>query len=138
VLLVGQAFRIGLRWVEMWRSFACFCAFGVGLWLGLQAFVSIGVNLGILPTKGLTLPLVSSGGSSVLMTCAAVGLLLRVSYELDRSARQVARHKGDAAPLPAQPEQEVPAAAEPEPVPPPLRLGQKGRLRIEPSLGEIA
>jgi cell division protein FtsW len=138
VLLVGQAFRIGLRGVEMGRSFAGFCAFGVGLWLGLQAFVSIGVNLGILPTKGLTLPLVSSGGSSVLMTCAAVGLLLRVSYELDRSARQVARHKGDAAPLPAQPEQEVPAAAEPEPVPPPLRLGQKGRLRIEPSLGEIA
>ena len=136
VVLVGQAFRIGLRGVEMGRSFAGFCAFGVGLWLGLQAFVSIGVNLGILPTKGLTLPLVSSGGSSVLMTCAAVGLLLRVSYELDRSARQVARHKGDAVPLAEQPEQGVPASAEPEPTPPPLRLGQKGRLRIEPSLGE--
>jgi hypothetical protein len=56
----------------------------------LQSFVSIGVNLGVLPTKGLTLPLISSGGSSVLMTCAAMGLLLRVSYELDRTERQVA------------------------------------------------
>ena len=138
VLLVGQAFRIGLRGVEMGRSFAGFCAFGVGLWLGLQAFVSIGVNLGILPTKGLTLPLVSSGGSSVLMTCAAVSLLLRVSYELDRSARQVARHKVEVAPMPEPAEPDVPAKAEPEPVPPPLRLGHKSRLRIEPSLGEIA
>jgi cell division protein FtsW len=137
VVLVGQAFRIGLRGVEMGRSFAGFCAFGVGLWLGLQAFVSIGVNLGILPTKGLTLPLVSSGGSSVLMTCAAIGLLLRVSYELDRSARQVARHRVEATPAAAVSE---PAPPPPfaEPALPPLRLGAKARLRIEPSLGEIA
>ena len=58
--------------------------------------MSIGVNLGLLPTKGLTLPLISSGGSSVLMTCAAIGLLLRVSYELDRAERQVARVRGEA------------------------------------------
>ena len=50
--------------------------------------MSIGVNLGVLPTKGLTLPLISSGGSSVMMTCAAMGLLLRISYELDRARRQ--------------------------------------------------
>ena len=48
--------------------------------------MSIGVNLGVLPTKGLTLPLISSGGSSVLMTCAAIGLLLRISYEVSRES----------------------------------------------------
>jgi hypothetical protein len=57
--------------VEMRRHFAGYCAFGIALWIGLQSMVSIGVNLGLLPTKGLTLPLISSGGSSVLMTCAA-------------------------------------------------------------------
>ena len=90
-LLAGRAFWIGLRCVEMRRHFAGYCAFGIALWMSLQSFVSIGVNLGLLPTKGLTLPLISSGGSSVLMTCAALGLLLRVSYELDRAERQVAR-----------------------------------------------
>jgi cell division protein FtsW len=94
-LLVGRAFQIGLRAVDIGRHFAANCAFGVGLWIALQAFVSIGVNLGLLPTKGLTLPLVSSGGSSVLMTCAAIGLLLRVSYETDRAVRQVARLRGE-------------------------------------------
>src|SRR5690606_41598202 len=89
ILLFGafawRTFSIALRAVERRRHFAGFCAFGVGFWIGLQAFVSIGVNLGILPTTGLTLPLISSGGSSVLMTCMAIGLLLRVSYELDRA-----------------------------------------------------
>jgi cell division protein FtsW len=82
--LVGRALMLGLRAVEQGQRFAGFCAFGIGLWLGLQTLVSIGVNLGVLPTKGLTLPLISSGGSSVLMTCAAIGLLLRVSYEVSR------------------------------------------------------
>ena len=94
-LLAGRAFWIGLKCVEMRRHFAGYCAFGIALWMSLQSFVSIGVNLGLLPTKGLTLPLVSSGGSSVLMTCAAIGLLLRVSYETDRAMRQVARLRGD-------------------------------------------
>jgi cell division protein FtsW len=99
-LLVGRAFWVGLKCVEMRRHFAGYCAFGVALWMALQSFVSIGVNLGLLPTKGLTLPLISSGGSSVLGTCAALGLLLRVSYELDRAERQVARFRGDAAQAP--------------------------------------
>ncbi len=94
-VLVGRAFQIGLRAVDIGRHFAANCAFGVALWIALQAFVSIGVNLGLLPTKGLTLPLISSGGSSVLMTCAAIGLLLRVSFETDRASRQVARLRGD-------------------------------------------
>lgn len=95
-LLVGRAFWIGLQCVEMRRHFSAYLAFGIGLWIGLQSFVSIGVNLGLLPTKGLTLPLISSGGSSVLMTCAAMGLLLRVSYELERARRQMAHLRGDA------------------------------------------
>src|SRR6476469_2544613 len=95
-LLAGRAFWVGLRCVEMRRHFAGYCAFGIGLWMSLQSFVSIGVNLGLLPTKGLTLPLISSGGSSVLMTSMALGLLLRVSYELERAERQVARLRGEA------------------------------------------
>lgn len=100
-LLAGRAFWIGLKCVEMRRHFAGYCAFGIALWMSLQSFVSIGVNLGLLPTKGLTLPLVSSGGSSVLMTCAALGVLLRVSYELDRATRQVARLRGESVGAPA-------------------------------------
>ena len=93
--LVGRALWIGYRCVEMRRHFAGYVAFGVALTIGLQSLVSMGVNLGLLPTKGLTLPLISSGGSSVMMTCAAIGLLLRVSYELDRAQRQVARLRGE-------------------------------------------
>ena len=96
VLLVGRAFWLGMRCVEMKRHFSGYIAFGVALWIGMQSFISIGVNLGILPTKGLTLPLVSSGGSSVLMTCVAMGLLLRVSYELDRAERRQAVRMGAA------------------------------------------
>ena len=129
--LVGRAFWIGYRCVEMRRHFAGYVAFGIALWMSLQALVSIGVNLGLLPTKGLTLPLVSSGGSSVMMTCVAVGLLLRVSYELDRTQRQVARLRGEAA---------APAAGQPPPptAQPVPSLAPRGtsrlRQRIEPRL----
>ncbi len=89
--LVGRGFSIGLRAVEYGQRFAGYCAFGVSLMIALQALVSIGVNLGVLPTKGLTLPLISSGGSSVLMTCAAIGLLARASYELSRAENAAAQ-----------------------------------------------
>jgi cell division protein FtsW len=143
VVIAWRAFALGLRGVEMGRTFAGYCAFGIGLWLSLQALVSIGVNLGLLPTKGLTLPLISSGGSSVLMTAAAIGLLLRVSFELDRTQRQVARHRagllrddddgdddgdGDAAFNDGVPEAVLAARAS-------LRSGGG---RIEPSLGAAA
>src|SRR5690606_21963653 len=91
VLLAGRALCLGLKCVEVRRHFPGDVAVGVGLWIGMQSFVSIGVNLGVLPTKGLTLPLVSSDGSSVMMTSVALGLLLRVSCELDRTERPVAR-----------------------------------------------
>lgn len=83
--LVGRGFVLGLRAVEQGQRFAGYSAFGVSMMIALQALVSIGVNLGVLPTKGLTLPLISSGGSSVLMTCAMIGLLIRVSYEVSRA-----------------------------------------------------
>jgi cell division protein FtsW len=133
VLLVGRALWLGYRCVEMRRYFAGYCAFGIALWISLQSFVSIGVNLGVLPTKGLTLPLISSGGSSVLMTCAALGLLLRVSYELDRAERQVAKLRGDA----SQPATgAVPQVVQP-PVAAPTRNGPRPR-RVEPALGNVS
>lgn len=82
-----RAFNIGMRCLNRSRPFSAYCAFGVGIWIALQSMISMGVNMGVLPTKGLTLPLISSGGSSVLMTCVAIGLLLRISYELSCSER---------------------------------------------------
>ena len=63
------------------RTFAGLVAKGVGIWFGAQTFINMGVNLGLLPTKGLTLPLVSYGGSGILLNCVAVAVLLRVDYE---------------------------------------------------------
>ena len=85
-VLVGRGMVLGLRGVELGQHFAGYVAFGVSLMIGLQALVSAGVNLGVLPTKGLTLPLISSGGSSVMMTCAMLGVLLRAGYEIHRAA----------------------------------------------------
>lgn len=78
-LFAGRAFALGSRALELGLPFAGYLAHGIALWFSLQALVSIGVNLGVLPTKGLTLPLISSGGSSIMMSMAAVGLLLNVS-----------------------------------------------------------
>ncbi|WP_374013137.1 putative lipid II flippase FtsW [Pseudoxanthomonas koreensis] len=155
VLLVGRALYLGLKCVEMRRHFPGYVAFGVGLWIGMQSFVSIGVNLGVLPTKGLTLPLVSSGGSSVMMTCVALGLLLRVSYELDRAERQVARLRRDAG---ADADADAPAVDKPAavapisaggyrqaPAPAPTRRTAlaaaahgRGTSRVEPTFGGFA
>ena len=86
MLLVTRIMIIGLMAHKAERPFAGNVAYGIGLWIGLQALVSMGVNLGVLPTKGLTLPLISSGGSSVLMTFLALGIVFRIRYELDRDA----------------------------------------------------
>lgn len=94
-LLVGRAFVIARRAERADRPFGAHLAYGIALWLGLQSFVNIGVNMGLLPTKGLTLPLMSYGGSSMIVTCAAVGLLLRVEYETRRTLAR--RFGGEAA-----------------------------------------
>jgi cell division protein FtsW len=88
MLMVTRILTIGMMAHRMGRPFAGHVAFGIGLWLGLQALVSIGVNLGVLPTKGLTLPLISSGGSSMLMVLLALGVVFRIRYELDREAQR--------------------------------------------------
>ena len=131
-LLAGRAFWIGYKCVNIGRYFAGYIAFGIALLVSLQSFVSIGVNLGMLPTKGLTLPLVSSGGSSVLMTCAALGLLLRVSFELDRAQRQVARLRGEA----QRPSAGMPPTTQPAPADvAPVRGTSRQPQRVEPGFG---
>jgi cell division protein FtsW len=81
VLLVWRAFVIAAQAEKAGNAFAAFLAYGIGIWFGLQSFINMGVNMGMLPTKGLTLPLMSYGGSSMLVMCAAVALLLRIDYE---------------------------------------------------------
>lgn len=79
--LVFRAFVIAKKAELCGNQFAAYLSYGIGIWLGLQAFINIGVNMGVLPTKGLTLPLMSYGGSSLIVVGASIGLLLRVSYE---------------------------------------------------------
>ncbi len=80
-LLIWRALLVGQAAWQGGRPFAAYLAYGVGLGICLQVFINIGVNMGILPTKGLTLPLMSYGGSSIVATCIAVALLLRVEHE---------------------------------------------------------
>ena len=92
--LVGTAVVIALFGVIVWRTFAIgaaadargdkfstYVAYGLGLWLGMQAFINVGVNVGLLPTKGLTLPFLSYGSNSLIVCTAAVGMLLRIDRE---------------------------------------------------------
>ena len=79
--IVRRSFEIGRQALALDRTFAGLVAKGIGLWFGAQTFINMGVNLGLLPTKGLTLPLVSYGGSGILLNCIAIGLLMRVDYE---------------------------------------------------------
>lgn len=91
-ILVWRAFVIGQVALQGGNRFAAYLAFGLGLWMGLQAFINLGVNMGVLPTKGLTLPLMSYGGSSILVSCIACALLLRVSHENPVKRIPAARH----------------------------------------------
>lgn len=90
-LVSARAWRVAVRAERNGSAFAAYLAYGVMLWLSLQAIINIGVNMGVLPTKGLTLPLLSYGGSSQVVTLIACALLLRVDYET-RSARQGRAH----------------------------------------------
>ena len=76
-----RAFAIGRRAALLERSFGALVAQGIALWLGVQAYINMGVNLGVLPTKGLTLPFMSFGGSALVANCVALAILLRVDYE---------------------------------------------------------
>lgn len=87
VWVVWRAFSIGKQARDLELYYAAYIAKGVGIWLGIQSFFHIGVNIGLLPTKGLTLPFISYGGSSLLVTMAAMTLLLRVDYENRRKMR---------------------------------------------------
>ncbi len=81
VFLIARIFMIGKRAKEAGNMFGRFICYGSGLWLGLQMLINIGVNTGVLPTKGLTLPFISYGGSSLLINCLLIGLVLRVAGE---------------------------------------------------------
>lgn len=86
-LLVVRAFRIGRDAAILQRNFSALVAQGIGVWVGAQAMINIGVNMGVLPTKGLTLPFLSFGGSGIMVNCVAAAVLLRVDYENRRIAR---------------------------------------------------
>ncbi len=79
--LVLRAFAIGKEAAAHERYFSALLAQGIGVWLGVQAIINMGVNMGILPTKGLTLPLLSFGGSAILVNVTALAVLLRIDYE---------------------------------------------------------
>ena len=79
--LVRRAFDIGRQAIVLDFTFAGLVAKGIGIWLGVQTFINMGVNLGLLPTKGLTLPLMSYGGSGVVINCIGLAILLRIDYE---------------------------------------------------------
>jgi len=79
--LVWRGFEIGRQAIAMERTFNGLVAQGVALWFGVQSFINIGVCIGLLPTKGLTLPMVSYGGTGIVMNIVAVALVLRVDYE---------------------------------------------------------
>ncbi|MFP5409441.1 MAG: putative lipid II flippase FtsW [Gammaproteobacteria bacterium] len=87
--LIVKAFLIGLRASQLERYFKALVAQGIGIWLGVQALINMGVNVGLLPTKGLTLPFLSFGGSGIVANCLAIALLLRIDWE----NRQMGRGK---------------------------------------------
>jgi cell division protein FtsW len=80
-LIVQRAFAIGRQCVQLDRLYPALVAMGMGIWIGVQSFINMGVNMGLLPTKGLTLPLMSFGGSGILANCVALAILLRVDWE---------------------------------------------------------
>ncbi len=81
IWLVMRAFAIGRQAAYLDRYFAALVAQGIGVWVGVQAVINMGVNMGVLPTKGLTLPLMSFAGSGIAANCVAIALLLRVDWE---------------------------------------------------------
>ncbi len=79
--LVLRMIMIGNQAARLERYFSSLVAYGVSVWIGVQSLINMGVNVGLLPTKGLTLPLLSFGGSGLMMNCLAIGVLFRIDYE---------------------------------------------------------
>ena len=79
--IIKRAFDIGRQAIAIDQTFAGLTAKGIGIWIGVQTFINMGVNLGLLPTKGLTLPLMSYGGTGVVINCVGLAILLRIDYE---------------------------------------------------------
>jgi cell division protein FtsW len=84
LMLVIRILKLSRLASQKGQVFAAYVAFGSGVWLALQAMVNIGVNIGLLPTKGLTLPFISYGGSSMLINCILIGIILRIAYETNQ------------------------------------------------------
>jgi cell division protein FtsW len=85
--LLFRTYAVGRQAARLGRPFSALVAQGIGVWIGVQAFINIGVNMGVLPTKGLTLPLLSFGGSGIVANCVALAILLRIDYENRRLLR---------------------------------------------------
>ena len=81
LFLVHRAFAVGRQAASLERYYAALVAQGIGVWLAVQAFINMGVNMGLLPTKGLTLPLLSFGGTGIVVNCMAIAILLRIDWE---------------------------------------------------------
>jgi cell division protein FtsW len=81
LFLVHRAFAVGRQAASLERYFAALVAQGIGVWLAAQAFINMGVNMGLLPTKGLTLPLLSFGGTGIVVSCMALAILFRIDWE---------------------------------------------------------
>lgn len=95
--IVWRAFVIGQLAERIGRNFSAYLAYGIGLIIGIQAYINIGVNMGLLPTKGLTLPLISYGGNSLITYCVMLGVLIRIDYETrhmsyGRARKEVVMH----------------------------------------------
>ncbi len=89
--LVLKAYRIAHCAALNQLAFASYLAYGIGTWIGLQALINLAVNMNLLPTKGLTLPLISYGGSSLLVMMVAIAMLMRIEYELGPQAQRQRR-----------------------------------------------
>ena len=87
VWILYRAYAIGRQAARLERPFAALAAWGIGVWIGVQTFINMGVNMGVLPTKGLTLPFLSFGGSGIVANCVTLAILLRIDYENRRLLR---------------------------------------------------
>jgi cell division protein FtsW len=89
--VVWKAFSIGQRALACGQGYAAHLAHGLGIWVGVQAFINIGVNTHLLPNTGMTLPLMSYGGTSLLLSAVVIALLLRIEHELCPAQRRIVR-----------------------------------------------